>query len=169
MTIFKPRFLASLLFPGLLMSHAAMAVTVNITGNVLASPCTVETANSVDLVLPDVDMATLAVSGTSTTGQSFDLTLKDCPTSTTKVTATYNGTVSPLVDDSFSNTGTATQVAIWLKDSADTTIKPNTTRTVSINSTTKKATFTQSVRMYSKGKAQAGTVIGNIVVGFTYQ
>ncbi|WP_413501693.1 fimbrial protein [Serratia proteamaculans] len=167
--VIKPRFLASLLFPGLLMGHAAMAVTVNITGNVKASPCTVETANSVDLVLPDVDMATLAAADSTTTAQSFDLTLKDCPTSTTKVTATYSGTVSPLSSNSFINTGTATQLVLYLQDSANKEIVPNTSRTVAVNSATKKAIFTQKIQMYSKGKAQAGTVIGNIIVGFTYQ
>lgn len=169
MLTINPRILAAVLFPGLLISHSALAVSVNISSNLKASPCTVETTSTLSVVLPDIDMANLAAADSTSPAQSFDLTLKDCPTSTTKVTATYNGTVSTLAANSFTNTGTATQLALTLKDNTDVIIEPNTSRTESIDSVTKKATFTQKVQMYSKGKVQAGTVIGNIVVGFTYQ
>ena len=168
MKIISPRRLATVLLPGLLMSQAALAVNVNITGKVIASPCTVETADTLSVVLPDVDMATLATAKSSSPEKSFDLTLKECPASTTKVIATYTGAVSAIATDSFNNTGTATKVALWLKNGT-TTIEPNTTRTATVDSATKKATFTQTVQIYSLGSAQAGTVIGNIVVGFTYQ
>jgi minor fimbrial subunit len=171
MLMMTSRILATTLLSGLLINHAALAdsVTVNISGNVVASPCTVESTSPLSVVLPDVDMATLASSASTSPAESFELKLKDCPASTTKVTATYGGTVSPLATDSFINSGTATQVMFWVKDDAGSTISPNTTRTTTIDSTTKKATFKQTVRLYSKGAAQPGTVSGNIIVSFTYQ
>lgn len=169
MKMINPRMLAIVLVPGLLLSQAALAVSVNITSNLTASPCTVETTSPVSVALPDIDMAKLAAVDSTSTAQSFDLTLKNCPTTTTKVIATYKGKASTLAADSFDNTGTATQLALRLKDNTDVTIEPNASRTVKIDTATNKATFTQSVQMYSKGKVQAGTVIGNIVVDFTYQ
>ncbi|MNN59094.1 hypothetical protein D3C81_1741860 [compost metagenome] len=60
-------------------------------------------------------------------------------------------------------------MALYIQDGASKTITPNTTRQVDVNSTSKTAVFSQKVQIYSKGSATAGTVIGNIVVSFTYQ
>jgi minor fimbrial subunit len=171
MLMMTPRILITTLLSGLLINHAALAdsVTVNISGNVVASPCTVESSSPISVVLPDVDMATLSAAASTSAAESFELKLKDCPASTTKVIASYGGTVSTLATDSFINNGTATQIVLWVKDSDGTTIKPNTTRTATIDSKTKKASFKQTVQLYSKGLAQPGTVSGNIIVSFTYQ
>lgn len=147
----------------------ADAITVNITGNVIAAPCTIDGATSQDVKLDDIVVSKLQKAGDTGTAKSFDLKLKDCPDSTSRVTASYTGTVSPLYTDSFINTGTAGQLALWLKDSANATILPNSTKQAVVDSKTKTATFTQTVQVYSKGSATPGTVIGNIVVSFTYQ
>ncbi|CAI1672994.1 putative fimbrial protein SthD [Serratia quinivorans] len=147
----------------------ADAVTVNITGNVIAAPCVIDGAGSLDIKLDDIVVSKLQKSGDTSPFKSFDLKLKDCPAATTKVTASYAGTVSPLSANSFINTGTATQLVLYLQDSASKEIPPNTTRQVDVNTTTKAAVFSQKVQIYSKGSATAGTVIGNIVVSFTYQ
>ncbi|WP_269933574.1 fimbrial protein [Serratia liquefaciens] len=156
---------------GLLSSPLTQAdsVAVNITGNVIASSCTVKGGNSLSVVLPDIDMLKLAKSGDTSPFVNFDLELEGCSAGISKVTATYGGTVSPLESDSFNNTGDAKQVVLWVKDGSDTTIYPNTSRTVTVDSATRKAIFKQTVRIYSKGNAQPGTVNGNIVVSFTYQ
>ncbi|MCS4266099.1 fimbrial protein [Serratia sp. BIGb0163] len=147
----------------------ADAVTLNITGNVIAAPCVIDGASSLDIKLDDIVVSKLQKSGDTSPFKSFDLKLKDCPTATTKVTASYTGTVSPHYSDSFINTGTAGQLALYVQDGASKTITPNTTRQVDVNSTSKTAVFSQKVQIYSKGSATAGTVIGNIVVSFTYQ
>lgn len=147
----------------------ADAVTVNVTGNITASPCTIETTGPVSVVLPDIDVGKLQKKGDTSESKTFDLKLKDCPSSTTKVVASYSGTASSVETDSFINQGTAKNVVIWLKDSGGTTINPNTTRTLSVDGATKTALFTQSARLYSSGSATAGTVIGTITVAFTYQ
>ncbi|CAI0939639.1 fimbrial protein [Serratia quinivorans] len=171
MLMIIPRILVAALLPGLLISHAALAdsVTVNISGNVVASPCTVESSSPISVVLPDIDMAKLSAKASTSAAESFELKLKDCPASTTKVIATYSGTAATLSADSFINGGTATQVVLWVKDGDDKTINPNTTRTATIDSKTQKASFKQTVQLYSMGAAQPGTVSGNIVVSFTYQ
>ncbi|CAI0798856.1 putative fimbrial protein SthD [Serratia quinivorans] len=147
----------------------ADAVTVNITSNVIAAPCVIDGAGSLDIKLDDIVVSKLQKSGDTGPFKSFDLKLKDCPAATTKVTASYTGTASPLSANSFINTGTASQLVLYLQDSASKEIAPNTTRQVDVNSTSKTAVFSQKVQIYAKGLATAGTVIGNIVVSFTYQ
>ncbi|MBI3311773.1 MAG: type 1 fimbrial protein [Serratia liquefaciens] len=147
----------------------ADALTVNISGNVIASPCTLKTSNPLSVVLPDIEATKLSKKGDASPFVSFDMELEGCPASTTKVTASYGGTVSPLSSDSFTNTGTATQVVLYLQDSASKTITPNTSREAPVDSLTHTAKFSQKVQIYAMGAAMPGTVSGNIIVSFTYQ
>ncbi|WP_329906822.1 fimbrial protein [Serratia quinivorans] len=147
----------------------ADAVTLNITGNVIAAPCVIDGAGSLDIKLDDIVVSKLQKAGDTSPFKSFDLKLKDCPAATTKVTATYTGTAATLSPNSFINSGTATQLVLYVVDNDSKGISPNTTRQATVNSTSKTAVFSQKVQIYSKGSATAGTVIGNIVVSFTYQ
>ncbi|HBK4767638.1 TPA: type 1 fimbrial protein [Serratia liquefaciens] len=170
-----PKIISNALFglglAGLLYSPLTQAdsVTVNISGNVVASSCTVKSSNPLNVVLPDIDMLKLAKKGDSSPFVNFDLELEGCSEGVTKVTATYGGTVSPLSSDSFTNTGTATQVVLYMQDSASTAIYPNTTRQVAVDSVARTAKFSQKIQIYAMGASTPGTVSGNIVVSFTYQ
>jgi minor fimbrial subunit len=171
MLMMTSRILATTLLSGLLINHAALAdsVTVNISGNVLASPCTVESSSPISVVLPDIFASDLSADGKVGTKVAFELKLKDCPANTTKVTATYGGTASTLSPNSFKNTGTATELVLLVIDDAGGIIYPNTIRTAAIDSKKQTAVFKQTVQIYAKGAAQPGTVSGNIIVSFTYQ
>jgi minor fimbrial subunit len=171
MLMITPRILVTTLLSGLLINHAALAdsVTVNISGNVVASPCTVESTSPISVVLPDILASELSADGKVGTKVEFELKLKDCPANTTKVTATYGGTASTLSLNSFKNTGTATALVLLVIDDASTIIYPNTTRTATVDTKKQTAVFKQTVQIYAKGAVQPGTVSGNIVVSFTYQ
>lgn len=171
MSMTSLRIIAATLMSGLLISHTALAdsVTVNISGNVVASPCTVESASPLSVVLPDILASDLSANGKVGTKVPFELKLKDCPANTAKVTATYGGTASTLSPNSFKNTGTATALVLLVMDDAGGIIYPNTTRTATVDTKKQTAAFKQTVQIYAKGAVQPGTVIGNIVVSFTYQ
>ena len=72
-------------------AHAADS-TINITGTVVASPCTIEAVKNVDL--GDIDATKLAATGTSSDYVSFSVNLTNCPATTTSATATFSGTAS---------------------------------------------------------------------------
>ncbi|MGO4743010.1 fimbrial protein [Serratia quinivorans] len=156
---------------GLFISPLTQAdsVAVNISGNVVASSCTVKGSNPLNVVLPDIDMLKLSKNGDSSPFVNFDLELEGCSAGIAKVTASYGGTASPLSPNSFANTGTATQVVLYMLDGTDIEIKPNATRQVAVDSLTHTAKFSQKVQIYAKGAATPGTVSGNIIVSFTYQ
>ncbi|WBL72578.1 fimbrial protein [Serratia liquefaciens] len=163
--------LRTLVLTSLCLSPLAQSdsLTVNISGNIIAAPCTVKSSNPLNVVLPDIEATKLSTSGSSSPFVSFDLELEGCPASTTKVTATYGGTASSLSTNSFINTGTATQVVLYMQDGAGSEIAPNTTRQVAVDSVARTAKFSQKIQIYAKGASTPGTVSGNIVVSFTYQ
>ena len=156
---------------GLLISPLTQAdsVAVNISGNIVASSCTVKSGSSFSVLLPDIDVLKLAKNGDTSPFVDFDLELEGCSAGVTKVTATYGGTVSPLSSDSFKNTGSATNIVLYLQDSASKAIYPNTTRQVAVDSVARTAKFSQKVQIYAMGASTPGTVSGNIIVSFTYQ
>lgn len=156
---------------GLLISPLTQAdsVAVNISGNVVASSCTVKSGSSFSVLLPDIDVLKLAKNGDTSPFVDFDLDLEGCSAGVTKVTATYGGEVSPLSANSFKNTGSATQVVLYLLDSAGVEIRPNATRQVAVDSVARTAKFSQKVQIYAIGASTPGTVSGNIIVSFTYQ
>ena len=98
----------------LLMNTSAQAgdpVTLNITGNVIASPCQVSSdsiTKSVDLG-QNIRASSLQTAGAATDWVNFDINLNSCPAGTTKAIMTMHGTAdlnNPA--DMYRNTGTAT-------------------------------------------------------------
>ncbi len=98
----------------LLMNTSAQAgdpVTLNITGNVIASPCQVSSdsiTKSVDLG-QNIQASSLQTAGAATDWVNFDINLNSCPAGTTKAIMTMHGTAdlnNPA--DMYRNTGTAT-------------------------------------------------------------
>ena len=81
----------------LLMNTSAQAgdpVTLNITGNVIASPCQVSSdsiTKSVDLG-QNIQASSLQTAGAATDWVNFDINLNSCPAGTTKAIMTMHGT-----------------------------------------------------------------------------
>ncbi|MCF2475927.1 fimbrial protein [Citrobacter braakii] len=167
--------LAGLYLAATINIAGANPVNINITGKVVASPCTVDTTKSqLNVNLGDDIQATaLAQPGNVTTFKIFYLILKDCPFGTTSVTAAFSGTPAANSPGDYANTGTATNVNVQLKESLGsgngkflgpgTTLKRNvaTDRTVS---------FPIGARaIAAAADVMPGTIVTVSQVTFTYQ
>lgn len=154
--------------------NVAMAapLNINITGNVVASPCTVNNGNNdlnVDLGTT-IQASTLVTAGSSTPPKGFSLSLTGCPVGTNNVTVTFTGTAAAAPQTSmYSNTGTATPLAVELSITDFGTILSNNvsvTRPVQAGGI---VTFPLSARaVTSTGSVAPGTIIALVQANFTY-
>lgn len=165
--------IAALLTAALGMSHTALADTqLNITGTIKASPCNVvnDTGNGISVNLGDnIQAATLGQANTFTEWKPFKLILEDCPTTTTSVTATFSGTPSDESADLYKNTGEARNVQIDLQDATGGTGLGNgkSLKQSIVNNAT---TYNLQARAYSTaGSATPGSIVGTVMVAFTYE
>jgi minor fimbrial subunit len=128
--------------------------TINITGTVVASPCTIEAVKNVDL--GDIDATKLATTGTSSAYVSFSVNLTDCPATTTSATATFSGTASNT--DYYANSGTAKNVEVELVTSYSSANMGNgKSMNVSIDSATHASSFNLKTHVKNDGKGSAVT------------
>ena len=149
-------------------AHAADS-TINITGTVVASPCTIEAVKNVDL--GDIDATKLAATGTSSDYVSFSVNLTDCPATTTSATATYSGTASNT--DYYANSGTAKNVEVEVASSYSSLPMGNgATQGVNIDAAKHSASFNLKACVRNDGKGSAvtpGTVSSAIQVAVAYK
>ncbi|MGP2543562.1 fimbrial protein [Yersinia sp. 2541 StPb PI] len=150
---------------------AADTSTINITGNVIASPCTVNAANSaMNIKLDDIQATDLSAAGAASPWKTFTITLINCPVSTTKVDAAFSGTADTQDAARYKNAGTATNLSIELTDSVGTNLGPGKVTNVSVNATSKEAVFSLKTRTYSaRGGVMPGTINGTVLATFTYR
>ncbi|MBF7978833.1 fimbrial protein [Rahnella laticis] len=154
------------------MSHAAQALDLNISGTVIASPCTVDTSS----VSKDVDFGTvrstdLKDAGSASDWKSFSVNLINCPVSTTKAQVTFTG--NPAQEDAtmYDNAGTASNVAVQMATYADKSniLGNGTSMTVNIDAQ-HQATYLLAGRLVSiNGNTGPGTFNSVVQLNFTYQ
>lgn len=168
------RTLLALLVLGAGVHQVVAAPTqVNITGVVVASPCTVDTTNS-DLNVnlgTSIQAKDLATAGNTSTAVPFKLVVKDCPTTTSKVTATFSGTADAAAGGRYattSGTGMADNVAVEVaQDVSPYTLQnPGSTMEATVVGTT--ATFALRASAYAKGVVTPGNIASVMSVDFTY-
>ncbi len=155
--------------------HQAVAAPtqVNITGVVVASPCTVDTTSSnlnVDLGT-NIQATSLATAGNTSTPVPFKLVVRDCPTGTTKVTAAFSGTADAAAGGRYtttSGTGMAGNVAVAVEQDVSpyTLQNPGSTMDSTVVGTT--ATFALRASAYAKAAATPGNIAAVMSVDFTY-
>lgn len=150
----------------------AEPTAININGNIIASPCNVDT-NTVNktVELGEGSVRDMSVAGAGAEWIDFELMLTKCPAPTVKAIVTFSGT--PDVDDAtaFKNSADATGIALRLasRDRA-TTYQNDSTMTQTIDTATHSATFPLSARMFSpKGNPTSGQFAAAVNVSFTYQ
>ncbi|WP_421531949.1 fimbrial protein [Lelliottia amnigena] len=157
------------------LAQAADPVALNITGNVIASPCEVSAASknmNIDLGNgTDLQTSSLHVAGSSSPWVKFSIGLEHCPAGTSSVTATFHGTSDP--DDPetlYSNTGTATNVAVQLEGEAREPYGDGKTSTIDIASAPGGTpTWKLQTRAFTKnGNVTPGTINSVITVSFVY-
>lgn len=164
--------LASLYFLASPLVMAADTSTVNITGNVIASPCVVDATNSVmNINLDDIQATVLSSGGSYSPWKTFAITLTTCPASTTNVDMTLSGTPDPLDLTRYKSTGTATKLSVELTDSTGVVNLGNGKKlSVAVNSSTKQAVFNLKTRAYStSGSVMPGTIASTVLATFTYR
>ncbi len=171
---------SGLLFIAALSSAANAAnesTVINITANVVASPCEVITKN-INMPLGDIQASALqtATAATEWTPMDSNTTIKlaNCPAGTTEVLITFTGTPDPNGGiGSFLNadtgTGAATNVSVQLKQTGATDpIKNNEVIDLPLQSGA--ALIPLSARLYSKsGGVTPGSVSSVINVAFAYK
>ncbi|MEB5959750.1 type 1 fimbrial protein [Enterobacter sichuanensis] len=160
------------------LAHYAQAgdpVTLNITGNVVASPCEVSAASqnmTIDLGGgEDLQTADLNAAGSSSSWVPVTVSLENCPAGTSSVTATFHGTADAADPETlYSNTGTATNVAVQLEGSAEEPYGDGKTSTISIaDAADGKPTWSLKTRAFSKnGSVTPGTISSVITMTFAY-
>ena len=158
-------------------SYASDPVTINVTGKVVASPCTFDTSSStLNIDLGEKGADNLANAYSQFDAKYFDLVMKDCPVGTTKVTATFSGTdaTDATLGKAFKNTGTATNMIVQIKTPPgyweSTSLGNGSTLTSDVDATAKTAKFSLVARAITPtGSVSPGTVSASIVVNFTYQ
>ncbi|ASV55204.1 hypothetical protein LJPFL01_1841 [Lelliottia jeotgali] len=159
----------------ILMAAAFFALAdteINLRGNVVASPCSVDTDTVNKLVEFDpLQRTDLITAGTGGAWQNFSLLVKNCPAGTRQVTVKYLGTNDIQDATAWKNTGTATHVALRMTNADHSVIYSNgSAQQISVNSSTNSAEFPLSAKIFTpQGNAGAGTFAATINLEFTWQ
>lgn len=151
----------------------AAPTQVNITGVVVASPCSVDTSNSdlnVDLGT-NIQATSLATLGDTSPEVPFKLVVKDCPTGTTRVTAAFSGTADAAAGGRYETTsgaGMAGNVAVEIKQNVSPNALQNPGSTMVSTVVGSTATFLLSASAYAKAAVTPGNIAAVMSVDFTY-
>ena len=154
------------------LCSSAQATTIDLSGTVVASACTVDAGSKNQTVRFDQARA-VNFSRVGATGewQDFSLTLSSCPSSTTRVKATLTGDSDSDDQTKFANSsGDATGMAMQIMTRDHLTeISPGAVYQVSIDSS-HNVVFPLSARMYTPtGQVTAGEFRTTVQLTFTYQ
>ncbi|RDL15129.1 fimbrial protein [Serratia fonticola] len=166
--------LALLLLSGLL-SWGCLAEDSNLTisGNVMASPCVVDT----DSANQTIDFGQgrsrdFLVAGSVGEWRPFAVLLTQCPITTRHATVLLTGSATSGPDGVplYANLGSALYVGIQIADgNTHQTLGPGSRVTLAVDNTSKTATLSLVSRLYSTGQTGAGQIRGAMQLDFTYQ
>ncbi|MNZ64798.1 S-fimbrial adhesin protein SfaS precursor [compost metagenome] len=154
-------------------AFAADPVTLNITGNVVASPCEVNPeSKNIDVDLgQDLQTSALNGAGSSSDWKPINVILENCPAGTSSVTATFNGTADAGDPETlYVNTGTATNVAVQLEGLTSEPYGNGKTSTIQVaDAADGKPTWKLQTRAFSKtGNVTPGSISSVITMSFAY-
>lgn len=183
--ISQARILAVLLSAVVAQSAFASDGTINFSGELLDSTCTVNVNGAAgpaaaSVILPKVSAKQLAVAGATAGQTAFNITLGACAGANTTTALAYfeSGSGVDQVTGYVKNTGAATSVALQLVDATNgspikagdiaqsTTTSKITKNTTGTNPTT---VLPYAVQYIATGKAGAGLVTGAVTYSITYQ
>ena len=106
-------------------AFTADSVNIGVTGNIVASPCIFNGgSNSLDVNLGNIQATNMATPGSTSDPVPFSLLFTQCPTGMQSVTVAFTGSPDPEAGaDYFMNSGSATHVAIAMRDAQTGTLK----------------------------------------------
>ena len=163
--ILPGRVLAGVL---IVISSAAKAddVTITVNGRVVAKPCTISTPTAT-VDLGDLYTFNLIQAGASAAWHDVVLNLTNCPVGTSKVTATFSGTVD--ATGYYANQGTARNLQLQLQDNGGATLNNGANKTVPVDAGSQATSFPLQVRALTvNGGATQGTIQAVINVTYTW-
>lgn len=143
--------------------------TINVTGRITASPCTVDTST----VSQTVDLGRVygkdLAPGKGSEWKTFQLTLSKCPSNWKQATVTFTGNPAP-DNNYYANSGSATGVVLQISDSGHSTSYGNGDTLTETIDASRNAVFPLEARMFNPG-GTIGTGDFNAVleVDFSYQ
>jgi P pilus assembly protein, pilin FimA len=150
--------------------RSADVVNLNVTGNIIASPCVFNNGDdNKNINLGEFQAMNMKTPGSSSDPVSFSLVFTQCPAGTQSVTATFTGTPDPSAgSDYYMNSGTAKNIAIALTDTDSGALKGNgssITRPIADSM----ATMAMQANIQSlTGNVLPGTVSAVVVVTMQY-
>jgi len=156
----------------LMPAACADVIQVQMTGNIYANTCAVDSASqNLTVDLGQDSASNFRSIGDTGEWKDFDLTLSRCPTTITLATAQFKGQADAQHPTTFANTGTAGGLALELANRQDkTALAPQATFSVSVNQSDHTANFPLSARYYAtRDPVTAGTFNATVQVTFTYQ
>lgn len=144
---------------------------INISGVVVAAPCSVNNNDSnlnVDLGR-NIQASDLAAAGSGSTLIPFTLSLTNCPSGTSTVKVSFSGTADTTSPTRYKNTGTATNLAVELSQQTTGTILGNGSTLTQVVQPDKTVTYALNARAYSvAGSVMPGNVSAVVQANFTY-
>lgn len=158
---------------GLLMAsaglYAADPVTLNITGNIVASPCQISSDSvTIDVDLGNIQASTLQTAGASSSWKPININFNSCPAGTTKIIMTMHGTADTAQpNDLYASTGTAQNVSVQLQSQVGDLLGDGKSITGNISSGA--YTFALQARALTlNGGATAGTIKSTVTADVVY-
>jgi len=177
----KNALISSLVAAGILATASASAVasdgTITFTGNVESQTCTVSVNggdSSATVTLPTVASSVLATEGETAGSTAFTISLTACTDTSGSVYAYFEqGANVDTTTGKLTNTGTATNVQVQLKDSVSNILNigsddQTTSPTTSGLSTDGSTTLSYSAEYYATGAATSGTVSTSVTYSISY-
>lgn len=149
-------------------------VAINVTGNIIASPCEVSSDSITKTIALDggngFQSKDLQTAGAATDWVTFTINLTNCPVGTTQAIVTFNGAPdSDHPEDMYSNSGTAQNVAVQLQGTGGHQFGNGKTFT---NNALANGGFIYNLRSRAytnKGGVTPGTIQAVVTANFTYQ
>lgn len=143
--------------------------TINITGRITASPCTVDTNTVNQTVDLGKAYAHNLTAGNGSEWKPFQLTLSKCPANWTNATVAFTGTAAA-DDNYYVNCGSAKGVVLQISDSGHSTSYGNGDTMTEAVDADRNVTFPLEARMYNPGgDVTSGDFNAVVQVDFTYQ
>lgn len=150
---------------------AADSVNVSVSGNIVASPCVFNGGNtSLDVNLGNIQASNMATPGSTSDPVPFSLLFTQCPAGTRSVTVSFTGNPDPIAGaDYYMNSGSATNVAIAMREAATGTLKGTGTRITQIIQADRAATMAMQASVKSiTGGATPGSISAVVVMTMQY-
>lgn len=147
-------------------------IQMQITGNIFANTCAVDSASkNLTVDLGQAETGTFKDVGDTGEWKDFELKVTNCPSTLMLANAFFYGQADSAHPTKFANTGSAKGLALELGDRQDNIlIAPQASFNVAINQNDHTATFPLAARYYATSMpVSAGTFSSVVQVTFTYQ